>query len=840
MAKVRVIEAAKEHGLDVEELLGTLKQMGVKVRSHLSPVDQEEADQAIASLTKKKPAAATPTAEEPKAPRMVRRRKKEAEPELETEPETEATTEPEVAQEEVAGGEPAPDDEPISEEAATGEPSPEETVIEEAISEEASGEEASEEQQPAADEAAPEEAKTKAPGKGKKAGDKAEAKKGKAGAKDEQKDEEFGLKVVRFIQPEDRPATFAKPAYPVSKQEREQRKAERRAKKKKGRREDHRSAPRRAGQKTQITTPKAIKRRIKISEIITVGDLAKRMGVKAPEVIKTLMGLGIMSTINQPLDADTATLVAGEFEYEIENIILAEEEILQRHEDKPEDLKPRAPVVTVMGHVDHGKTSLLDAIRTTRVAAGESGGITQHIGAYKVETSRGTLVFLDTPGHAAFTEMRARGAQVTDIVVLVVAANDGVMPQTIEAIHHAEAAGVPIIVAVNKMDLPDAQPDKVKRELSENNLIPEDWGGDVICVPVSAKQGDGIENLLEMIALQSEMLEITANPDKQAAGVVVEARLDKGRGPVSTVLVQEGTLNLGDIVLSGTQFGRVRILTNDTGKRVEIAEPGTPVEITGLDGVPEAGDVFVVVDTERTAKEITSRRLEKTRDAEMAKARKVSLEDWHDHVVEGETQSLRLIVKGDVQGSVEAVAQTLENLSVDEVNVQVIHKAAGGITESDVNLAIASRAIIIGFHVRCEAKAAALASQTGIDIRLYDVIYDATDSVKKAMSGLLAPVLQENKLGMAEVRQTFRVPKVGTVAGCYIREGLATRNSKVRLIRDNIVIYEGELSSLKRFKDDAKEVREGLECGLSILNYNDIKDGDEIEFYEIEEIAQTL
>ncbi|PLX44904.1 MAG: translation initiation factor IF-2 [Deltaproteobacteria bacterium] len=854
MAKVRVFEAAKQHELDVEELLDTLRDMGVKVRSHMSPVDEGEIESAVKTLGKKKPKKSS--SDEGEAPKlMVRRRKKkeveedEEEGAVETVEEIVGENAPEESTLQETAEEPEAEEEAseaVEEEPAppleTEDSSPAQTTAdaEAAPAEESSAPELAKEEPAAEVKPETEKAKEAAAEPVKKA-EEAPAEDAAEGDSDEEK--EFGLKVVRFIQPEERGQSFEKPqsgpGYPVSKKEREARKAERKAKKRKGRRED-KGENKRTAKKTQITTPKAIKRRIKISDIITVADLAKRMGVKSTEVIKTLMGLGILSTINQPLDADTATLVADEFGYEIENTVLAEEDLLQRAEDKPEDLKERPPVITVMGHVDHGKTSLLDAIRETRVADGESGGITQHIGAYRVETSRGTLVFLDTPGHAAFTEMRARGAKLTDIVILVVAANDGVMPQTVEAINHAEAAGVPIIVAINKMDLPDATPDKVMRELAEKNLIPEEWGGQTICIPISAKKGNGIEELLEMVALQAELLELKANPNKLAAGIVVEARLDRGRGPVSTVLVQEGTLKLGDIVLSGDFYGRVRALTNDKGKREKEITPGMPVEITGLSGVPSAGDNFVVVETERMAKEISSRRVEKSREAERAQARKVSLDDFHNQMLEGDVQTLNLIVKGDVQGSVEAVAQSLEKLTTNEVQVNVIHKGAGGITESDVHLAIASQAIIVGFHVRAEAKARALAEQSGIDVRLYDVIYDATEDVKRAMEGLLAPMLQEKPLGRVEVRQIFRVPKIGVIAGCYVTDGLVKRNSKLRLIRDNVVIYEGELSSLKRFKDDAKEVREGLECGLSIHNYQDLKEGDEIEFYEIEEIAQKL
>jgi len=568
------------------------------------------------------------------------------------------------------------------------------------------------------------------------------------------------------------------------------------------------------------------------------------MGVKGTELIKKLLALGVFVTINQTIDTDTASLVAEEFGYEVENITVGEDEMLTEVEDRPEDLESRPPVVTVMGHVDHGKTSLLDAIRKTRVADGEAGGITQHIGAYEVETAKGRVVFLDTPGHEAFTALRARGAQVTDITVLVVAADDGIMPQTVEAIDHSKAAGVPVIVAINKIDKTGGDIDKVLRELTEHGLIPEQWGGDLICVPVSAKKGDGIDQLLEMIALQSEIMELKANPNKPARGTVIEARIDKGRGPVATVLIQEGTLNAGDVGLASQFHGRIRVLTNDKGKRVSKVGPCTPVEITGLGGVPMAGDQFFVVETERMAREISSRRADKVREEEMVKARKTSLADFQIRMAEGiaeeETQELPLIIKGDVRGSVEALSQAVEKLSTDEVKVNVIHGAVGSITENDVSLAIASKAIIIGFNIRPEAKAAAMAGQTGVDLRLYSVIYDATDDVRKALTGLLEPIIEEKVLGRAEVRQTFKVPKIGTIAGCYVSQGLAQRNAKARLLRDGVVVYQGELASLKRFKDDAKEVREGLECGLSIKNFNDIKVGDEVEFYIMEEQKREL
>jgi translation initiation factor IF-2 len=809
MSKVRVFEAAKESGHEVQDLLAALTKLGVKVRSHLSPVDEGDIQKAIESLggpakaARKAPEPAEPAEAAAKPKPVVRRRRKAAEAE-------EGVAEPEAVAELPAPPEPEPPAAPeVPPEVAV--PEPESPVAE----------------------AAPGEAEPVAETPP------AETKEVAEPAKDE-----FGLKVVRFIHPppEDKAAAAA-PVYHMNKQEREASRAARKSKKKKGRREAP-TAPKpellRAPQRTQITVPKAIKRRIRISEVIALSDLSQRMGVKATELIKKLMSLGVLATINQTVDSDTAALVASEFGYEVENVAVAEEEILTRKEDRPEDLEHRPPVVTVMGHVDHGKTSLLDAIRKTRVASGEAGGITQHIGAYAVETSRGPLVFLDTPGHEAFTALRARGAKLTDITVLVVAADDGIMPQTVEAIDHSKAAKVPIIVAINKMDKPEADPDRVKRGLTEHGLVPEDWGGDVICVPVSAKKGTGLDQLLEMIALQAEIMELTANPKRPARGTVIEARIDRGRGPVATVLVQEGTLKLGDILLAGANSGRIRSLTNDQGKRVKEAGPSMPVEVTGLDGVPTAGEAFLVVDSERAAREVAGRRAEKTRDEEMAKARKVTLADLHTRIAEGEIKELPVIVKADVQGSVEALTQALEKIATSEVKIRVIHGAVGGITENDVNLASASNAIIVGFNVRPEAKAASLADQTHVDVRLYNVIYDATDDLRKALAGLLAPTQQERVLGRAEVRQTFKIPKAGTVAGCYVTQGLVQRNAKLRLLRDNVVIYTGELASLKRFKDDVREVREGFECGLSIQNYNDVKEGDVLEFFVVEEVVRTL
>ncbi len=812
MAKVRVFEAAKEHGIDVQDLLGALTRLGVKVRSHLSPVEEEDAQRALESLGKSRKEKKAPEPSEAAAPPkpVVRRRRKTEEDAVPTEETVAVETTP--AEEPV---EPAPEEEP-------GEPAvplaAEETLPE--------GEEPEAGTQPAEEPAAAEPAAEESPA---------------APAAEEAPKEEFGLKVVRFIHPpvEERPAGVG-PAYHMSKEEREASRAARKAKKRRGRTEVERPELKRAPQRTQITVPKAIKRRIRMSEFIALSELGQRMGVKATDLIKKLMSLGVLATINQTVDADTATLVAAEFGYEIENIAVGEEEILAQAEDRPEDLTLRPPVVTVMGHVDHGKTSLLDAIRKTRVAAGEAGGITQHIGAYAVETSRGPLVFLDTPGHEAFTALRARGAKLTDVTVLVVAADDGIMPQTVEAIDHSKAAGVPIIVAINKMDKPEADPDKVKRGLTEHGLVPEDWGGDVICVPVSAKKGTGVEELLEMLALQSELMELKANPGKSARGTVIEARIDRGRGPVATILVQEGTLRVGDIILAGMNSGRIRALISDQGKRLKEAPPSTPVEVTGLDGVPGAGQPFQVVDSERMARDVAGRRAEKTREEEMAKARRVTLADFQTRIAEGETKELPIVIKADVQGSVEALSQALEKLSTGEVKVRVLHGAVGGITENDVNLASASQAIVVGFNVRPEAKASALADNQGVDVRLYNVIYDATDDVKKALAGLLAPTEEERVLGRAEVRQIFRVPKIGTVAGCAVTQGVVQRNARLRLLRENVVVYEGELASLKRFKDDAKEVREGFECGLSIQNYNDVKEGDVLEFYVVEQVAREL
>jgi translation initiation factor IF-2 len=602
-----------------------------------------------------------------------------------------------------------------------------------------------------------------------------------------------------------------------------------------------RALPGKEQRKTEITTPKASKRVVRITEGVTVGDLGRSMGVKAGDLIKKLMELGQMATLNQVLDVDTATLLAGEFGYSVENVSFDAESAI---EETPEETVvgesvTRPPVVTVMGHVDHGKTSLLDAIRHTNVTAREFGGITQHIGAYTVATNGRAIAFLDTPGHEAFTAMRARGAKVTDIVVLVVAANEGVMPQTQEAINHARAAKVPIIVAINKIDLPDANLDNVKQRLTQVGLVPEDYGGDTIVVPVSARTGVGIDKLLEMILLQADVMELKANPLRPARGTIIESQLDRGRGPVATVLIQEGTLHQGDAFVSGTSYGRVRAMQNHLGQRLTEAGPSTPVEIFGLSTVPEPGTVFTAVVEESKARQVAEYRRSKQREGELAKTSRISLEDLSQRLAAGEVKELKVILKGDVQGSVEALADALARLSTDEVKLEVIHGSAGAISETDVTLASASKAIIIGFNIRPEPKAANLAEKEGVEIRLYTVIYDAINDMREAMEGLLAPTYREKPLGRAEVRKIFNVPGA-TVAGCMVVDGKIVRSARARLVRDGRPVWEGKFATLKRFKDDAREVAQGYECGIALENFNDVKPDDIIEAFEMEAILRKL
>jgi len=585
-----------------------------------------------------------------------------------------------------------------------------------------------------------------------------------------------------------------------------------------------------------------IVREVSVPETITVAALAQKMSVKAAEVIKTMMKLGTMATINQVIDQDTAIIVVEEMGHKAVRAKLDEPDAFLAEAAHPEQvvLEPRAPVVTVMGHVDHGKTSLLDHIRRTRVASGEAGGITQHIGAYHVQTPRGMITFLDTPGHEAFTAMRARGAKVTDLIVLVVAADDGVMPQTTEAIHHAKAAKVPMVVALNKIDKPEANPDRVKQDLAGQEVVPEEWGGDTMFVPVSAKTGDGIDKLLESILLQAEVLELRAAKDAPAKGIVIEAQLDRGRGPVATVLVQSGTLKRGDVILAGAVFGRVRAMLDETGKAVDRAGPSIPVEIQGLSDVPTAGSEVIVLGDERKAREIALFRQGKFRDVKLARQQSSKLENMFDQIGDGAVKSLPLIIKADVQGSYEALSHALQKLSTDEVKVNIVHCAVGAITESDINLALAAKAAVIGFNTRADAMARKLAENSGVKIRYYNIIYEAVDEVKAALSGMLAPERKERQLGLVEVREVYKISKVGTVAGCMVLEGLVRRGSKVRVLRDNVVVHTGELDSLKRFKDDAREVKAGFECGLSIKNFSDVKIGDQLEAYEVVEVARTL
>ncbi|AJI52821.1 translation initiation factor IF-2 [Francisella philomiragia] len=595
--------------------------------------------------------------------------------------------------------------------------------------------------------------------------------------------------------------------------------------------------------KQEFTMPvESAVKTIEIREGITVSDLANRMAVKGAEIVKVLFNMGVMATINQSLDQDTAVLIVEEMghKYTLHNENALEEAVTTVDRSLHKKIS-RAPVVTIMGHVDHGKTSLLDYIRKARVVAGEAGGITQHIGAYSVKTSKGAITFLDTPGHEAFTSMRARGAKSTDIVILVVAADDGVMPQTEEAIQHAKAAGVPIVVAVNKIDKPDADPDKVVGELAQRNVIPESWGGDVMFANVSAKTGEGVAELLDAVLLQSEVLELEAFAEGLAEGVVIESRLEKGRGPVATVLVQNGSLKQGDNILCGTEYGRVRAMHDDLGKQIKVAGPATPVEILGLSGVPAAGDDMVVIENEKKAKELAAQRSQRQKEAKIAQEQSLKLSNMFSNMgKEGEQQTLKIILKGDVQGSVEAIRESLLKLSTDEVKVDIIASGIGAITSSDVTLAVASTAVIIGFNVRADSAAKKLAEGDGVELRYYNIIYDLIDDVKKAMTGLLSPDMKEQIIGIAEVREVYRSSKFGSIAGCMVIEGTVKRTNPIRVLRDNVVIYEGTLESLKRFKDDASEVKKGMECGIGVKNYNDVREGDQIEVFEVIEVAKEL
>ena len=593
-------------------------------------------------------------------------------------------------------------------------------------------------------------------------------------------------------------------------------------------------------QRLQLEIARKQQLKVQIPDEISVGELATRMKKTGAEVVRRLMKLGVMASLSDLIDYDTAALVAMELGCKVEHevIVTVEERLIDDHEDREEDLIPRAPVVVVMGHVDHGKTSLLDYIRRSNVVSGEAGGITQHIGAYRVMVGDKPVTFLDTPGHEAFTSMRARGAMVTDIAILVVAADDGIMPQTVESINHAKAAGIPLVVAINKMDVHGANPERIKQQLTEYELVPEEWGGETIICPISAKTGEGIDSLLENLVLLAEVQELKANPNRAAKGTVIEARLDKGRGPVMTVLVQNGTLHQGDVIIAGTSVGRARTMVNDKGQRITEAGPSIPVEISGMSEVPSAGDVFNAVDDERMARELVAERKQQKKDAANAGNKKVSLDDLFARIQQGEMKDFNIIVKADVQGSAEAVKSSLEKLSNDEVRVRVIHSGVGAINESDVMLASTSGALIVGFNVRPDNAARDHATRMGVEMRMYRVIYDCINEIEAAMKGMLAPKFEEKVIGHVEIRQTFKVSKVGTVCGGYVQDGKIVRNSKVRVLRDNVVVYEGDLASLRRFKDDVKEVASGYECGLQVEKFNDIKEGDIIEVFVMEQIQQ--
>ena len=876
MSKIRVYELARDLNMTNKLLLEKLGAMDIAVKSHMSSLDEETVGRIKSSLFGEKPQAVEETRVKPT---VIRRRKKivKAEPVPEPEPETPAqeaeaaakpeSDEPEVAAQAEPEAEPAaePEPEPVPEpepeapaqetkaaqeapetEPSAPEPEKEPPVKAKKAAKKAKGEEPAKiislgkgpVEAPAKRKKAP--ARAARPGRRPPAGDRPEMatlpppkelsgkdlkkKKKKRRDTDTDVDKKFLKKKISFRK---KAVVEGVDLYDRTRRGRKPRKGA------KGKRAE-------TGQKPQITVAKAIKRRVKIDDAIALSELGKRMGIKANEMIAKLMGMGVMATVNQSIDFDTAALLAAEFGYEVERATFEEENILKQEIDDPAKLKERAPVVTIMGHVDHGKTSLLDVIRKTRITEFEAGGITQHIGAYYVDTDRGQVAFLDTPGHEAFTAMRARGAKVTDIVVLVVAADDGVMPQTVEAINHSKAGAVPIIVAVNKIDKAEADPDRVKRELAEKGLSPEEWGGDTIFVHVSAKENTGIDQLLEMILLQAELLELKANPDKLARGHVVESKIDSGRGAVATVLVREGTLKAGDPVVCGVHYGRIRAMLNDRGQQVEAAGPSIPVEILGLSGVPDAGDEMVALEDEKTAKQISEHRMTKQRTKDLASSNRLSLDLLYEQLQAGSVKELNLILKADVHGSIEALSDSLTKLTNDEVKVNVVHSATGTITESDIPLAAVSNAIIIGFNVRPSVKVQALANEEGIDIRFYTVIYDVIKDVKDAMVGMMASTYKEHTQGTAEVREVFHIPKIGAVAGCYVTDGKLTRGSNLRLVRDGTVVYEGKNSSLRRFKDDVKEVQSGYECGVGIENFNDIKSGDVIEFYYLEEIKPEI
>ncbi len=877
MAKIRIYELARALNMTNQALLERLAEMGLEVKSHMSSLEEDTVEKVKKELFSGNSGRSAVVEQKRVGSNVIRKRKQKSTPKLEAEPES--------PEESVQGDVVVQEEEPVAISEAKVDAAEEEAaeevseVLMDASTEAADGFQ----EQPAREEAGEEE--------------KEEAKKPETALKKKAKTRKHqAAKIIKFpdaplktVAREKAPATLPEepeiePPSDVSlispDRSEADRKFSKKARKKQKRSEADdvdddvlvkkkpvskrkeivegaalydikpRGRSRKKGKgktrpvgsgKTQITTPKAIKRRLKMDEFITVSDLAKRMGVKAGELITVLMGMGVMSTVNQQLDFDTAVLAAAEFDYEVEKATIEEGDILKIDiEDDPGKLVPRAPVVTIMGHVDHGKTSLLDVIRKSRITESEAGGITQHMGAYKVNTVKGDVVFLDTPGHEAFTAMRARGAQATDIVVLVVAADDGVMPQTIEAINHSRAAEVPIVVAINKIDKENADPDKVKRELAEQGLLSEDWGGDTIFVEVSAKQKIGIENLLDMILLQSEMLELKANPDKKAKGIVLESEIDPGQGPLAIVLVQEGTLSVGETIVCGVCYGKVRAMADDAGKRIDRTGPSTPVEVFGLNSVADAGDEFVVVEDEKSARIVSENRSRKQRAKDLTRHNRVSLENFFEQMQIGDINHLNLIIKADVNGSCEAIEDALKKIHSDEVQINVIHSGAGGIIESDVLLASASNAIILGFNVRASGKAKTSATEENVDIRYYNVIYDLIEDIKEAVTGLMSSTYEERMLGRAEVKELFVIPKKGTVAGSIVLDGKIERGRQARLVRDGVVIYEGAVGSLRHYKEDVKEVRSGSECGIGIEQYNDIKINDIIECYYNEEIKPVI
>jgi translation initiation factor IF-2 len=831
MAKIRVYQLAKELGLENTEMIDKLKSLGFEVKNHMSTLSEGEVDRIRSDYTK---------TEEVKVdeirvkPGIIRRRKKAAEvpEEVEAAPAVSAVPSGEeaesVATPPVLEPERPADIAPLGAEAGTQEATaPVETEAVEPdrappVTDGKAGQVArAAKSAPLSVEEAKRPLAKAAKPVGKKALELEEAEDDRIGKK---KRPLPGKKVVEYTARKKRDYT----ADLDGDREPTRRRFDARREKR---------GPKRAAMKPSLTVPKQIKRKIRMAGEITVGELAKRLSVKAAEIIKKLMESQIVVNINQLIDCDTAMSIAQDYGYEVENTAQQESHLLPEEGDRPAGTVLRPPVVTIMGHVNHGKTRLLDTIRKTNVMEKEAGGITQHIGAYKVNLGEKTIVFLDTPGHEAFTKMRARGAQVTDIVVLVVAGDDGVMPQTVEAIDHAKAAGVPIIVAINKIDLPNANPERVKQGLSEHGLISEEWGGDTLFAHVSAKEGLGIQELLEIILLQAEMQELKSDPSREAKGLIIEARLDRTLGTVATVLVRDGTLRAGDPFVTGLYHGKVRALIDDRGARVDEAGPSIPVEVLGCSGVPEAGDRFFVVADEKKAKALSAMRMEKSRQAGMVAQTKMSLEDLYERIRQDQIEELNLILKADVQGSAEALAESLERLSNEEVRIKVLHSGVGGVTETDVMLASASSALIIGFNVRAETKAMSLAEQEKVDIRFYTVIYDAVSDVEDAILGMLKPVYREVLLGHAEIRDTFNMQRVGTIAGSYIVDGKMERNARVRLLRDSVVVHDGRIASLRRFKEDAKEVVAGYECGIRMENYNDVKTGDVLESYTLEQVA---